>query len=183
MIYRITWLSGHHGFCSVLLAASSQFIYSFSNSSKLLNVGELNSILVPQFISLPLLSCWRPLNKFICLKIDNLYFQLRFFADIQMCISNCPLDIHLSSPNGQLMQCEYIHPHLVRFLSTPWTEFILCPWNFPGKNTGVGCHFLLQGIFLSQRLNLYLLRFLHWQVNSLPLHRLGNLSIHKNVYD
>ena len=22
-----------------------------------------------------------------------------------------------------------------------------CPWNFPGKNTGVGCHFLLQGIF------------------------------------
>ena len=23
----------------------------------------------------------------------------------------------------------------------------LCPWNFPGKNTGVGCHFLLHGIF------------------------------------
>ena len=27
---------------------------------------------------------------------------------------------------------------------------LLCPWNFPGKNTGVGCHFLLQGIFLTQ---------------------------------
>ena len=25
-----------------------------------------------------------------------------------------------------------------------------CPWDFPGKNTGVGCHFLLQGIFLIQ---------------------------------
>ena len=25
---------------------------------------------------------------------------------------------------------------------------LLCPWVFPGKNTGVGCHFLLQGIFL-----------------------------------
>ena len=24
---------------------------------------------------------------------------------------------------------------------------LLCPWNFPGKNTGMGCHFLLQGIF------------------------------------
>ena len=24
---------------------------------------------------------------------------------------------------------------------------LLCPWNFPGKNTGVGCHFLLQGPF------------------------------------
>ena len=30
----------------------------------------------------------------------------------------------------------------------------LCPWNSPGKNTGVGCHFLLQGIFLSQGSNL-----------------------------
>ena len=30
---------------------------------------------------------------------------------------------------------------------------ILCPWDFPGKNTGVGCHFLLQEIFLTQGLN------------------------------
>ena len=29
----------------------------------------------------------------------------------------------------------------------------LCPWDSPGKNTGVGCHFLLQGIFLTQGLN------------------------------
>ena len=28
---------------------------------------------------------------------------------------------------------------------------LLCPWDFPGKNTGVGCHSLLQGIFLIQR--------------------------------
>ena len=28
-----------------------------------------------------------------------------------------------------------------------WPTRLLCPWNFPGKNTGVGCHFLLQGIF------------------------------------
>ena len=41
-----------------------------------------------------------------------------------------------------------------------------CPWNFPGKNTGVGCHFLLQWIFLTQGSNLCLL---HWQVDSLPL--------------
>ena len=26
---------------------------------------------------------------------------------------------------------------------------LLCPWVFPGKNTGVGCHFLLQGVFLT----------------------------------
>ena len=29
----------------------------------------------------------------------------------------------------------------------------LCPWNSPGNTTGVGCHFLLQGIFLTQGLN------------------------------
>ena len=34
---------------------------------------------------------------------------------------------------------------------------LLCPWNFPGKNTGVGCHFLLQGVFLTQGLNSHLL--------------------------
>ena len=27
---------------------------------------------------------------------------------------------------------------------------LLCPWDFPGKNTGVGCHSMLQGIFLTQ---------------------------------
>ena len=31
---------------------------------------------------------------------------------------------------------------------------ILCPWDSPGQNTGVGCHFLLQGVFLTQGLNL-----------------------------
>ena len=34
---------------------------------------------------------------------------------------------------------------------------LLCPWDSPGKNTGVGCHFLLQGIFLTQGSNLGLL--------------------------
>ena len=29
---------------------------------------------------------------------------------------------------------------------------LLCPWVSPGRNTGVGCHFLLQGIFLTQGL-------------------------------
>ena len=51
------------------------------------------------------------------------------------------------------------------------TTKLLCPWDFPGKNTGVGCHFLLQGILLTQGLNL---RLLHWQADSLPLYHLGS---------
>ena len=40
------------------------------------------------------------------------------------------------------------------------------PWNSPGRNTGVSCYFLLQGIFPIQGSNLHLQ---HWQDNSLPL--------------
>ena len=43
-----------------------------------------------------------------------------------------------------------------------------CPWDSPGKNTGVGCHFFLQRIFPTQGLNLSLLNLLHWQAVSLP---------------
>ena len=34
---------------------------------------------------------------------------------------------------------------------------LLCPWGFLGKNTGVGCHTFLQGIFPTQGSNPYLL--------------------------
>ena len=34
-----------------------------------------------------------------------------------------------------------------------WPARLFCPWNSPGKHTGVGCHFLLQGIFLTQGSN------------------------------
>ena len=46
---------------------------------------------------------------------------------------------------------------------------LLCPWNFPSKKTGLGFHFLLQGIFLTQGLNSSLLCDLKWQVGSLSL--------------
>ena len=46
----------------------------------------------------------------------------------------------------------------------------------PGKNTGVGCHFLLQGIFLTQGSNPSLL---YWQVDSVPLsHQRSPCTLH-----
>ena len=43
----------------------------------------------------------------------------------------------------------------VRLFATPRTVAYQAPhpWDSPGKNTGVGCHFLLEGIFLTQGLN------------------------------
>ena len=51
---------------------------------------------------------------------------------------------------------------------------LLSPWDSPGKNTGVGNHFLLQGIFLTQESNLYLL---HWQAGSLLLSHQGSHTL------
>ena len=60
--------------------------------------------------------------------------------------------------------------------ATPWTvpTRFLRPWDFPDKNTGVGCHFLLQAIFLTQGLNLSLLlagRFLLLSHLESPFHQ------------
>ena len=46
-------------------------------------------------------------------------------------------------------------PRRARLFATPWTVActkLLCPWDFQGKSTGVGCHFLLLEIFLTQGL-------------------------------
>ena len=52
-----------------------------------------------------------------------------------------------------------------------------CPWNFPGKNTTMACHFLLQGISPNQGWNSRLLCVLygkwilcHWAIREALLH-------------
>ena len=57
--------------------------------------------------------------------------------------------------------CEVTKPCLT--LWDPWTVAHQAPLSMdsPGKNTGVGCHALLQEIFPIQRSNLHLLRLLH----------------------
>ena len=57
-----------------------------------------------------------------------------------------------------------------RLVVTSWTVARQAPLSmgFPRQEHWNGCHFLLQGIFPTQELNLQLL---HWQVDSLPLSR------------
>ena len=64
--------------------------------------------------------------------------------------------IYLFAPSlvcmlGCSVMCDSLRPHGL------WHARFLCPWNFLGKNTGVGCHFLLQGIFPTQGSNWCLL--------------------------
>ena len=73
----------------------------------------------------------------------------------------------------------------LKFLKMPKTEGVsvahlcltLCDptdQSLAGKNTAVGCHFLLQGTFPTQGLNLCFLLLLHLKVDSLPLSHQGN---------
>ena len=65
---------------------------------------------------------------------------------------------------------------------------LLCPWNFPSKNAGVGCHALLWGIFPTQRLNpgLLLCRWIlcslsqqgRWQIIYLSTHTRKHTHTH-----
>ena len=55
------------------------------------------------------------------------------------------------------MVCVYVCTQLCPTLCDPMNGQavkLLCPWNFPGRNTVVGCHFLLQGIFPTQGWNI-----------------------------
>ena len=71
--------------------------------------------------------------------------------------------------------CMFSHSIMPQFFVTPMDYSMpgsSVYWIFPGKNTGMGCHLLLQGIFLTQGSNTCLLCLLHWQGDSLPLNDL-----------
>ena len=72
--------------------------------------------------------------------------------------------------NGRSFVCVLCRFSHVWLFATPWTVARQAPlsWDSLGKNTGMGCYFLLQEIFLTQGLNLLLLH-LHWQADSLLL--------------
>ena len=52
-----------------------------------------------------------------------------------------------------VFSCSVVSDSLQHFGLQP--ARLLCPWDFSSQNTGVGCHFLLQGIFLTQGSNLH----------------------------
>ena len=74
------------------------------------------------------------------LPLERTYLQIRSHSEVRAC-TRASLLCH------------------VRLFAIPWTVAarFICIWDFPGKNIGIGCHFLLQGIFLTQGSNLCLL--------------------------
>ena len=71
---------------------------------------------------------------------------------------------HVLKWEWELHMCMcLLSPSVVSKPATPCT--VAHPWDFPGNNTRMDCHFLLQGIFPTQGSNSHLPRLLHWQVD------------------
>ena len=78
------------------------------------------------------------------------------------------------SPKGTRERKKVKLLNHVQLFATLWTVETVArqaplSMGFSGKNTGEGCHFLLQGFFPTQGSNPRLLHLLHWQADSLPL--------------
>ena len=99
---------------------------------------------------------------------------------VHVCLSS--FVVHLNQWHGLLAILQY-KVDACSVMSDSFQAFglktarLFCLWDFSGENTGVGCHFFLQGIFPTQGLNPSLLCFLHcWQI-LYPLSYWGSLSV------
>ena len=85
------------------------------------------------------------------------------------------LDISAVSPGLPYVCCtKLLQSCLILCPCGLWPSSLLCPWDSPGKNAAVGCHDLLQGIFLSQGSNTTSSAALAFQADSSPLSHQGS---------
>ena len=79
---------------------------------------------------------------------------------------------------AQSLSCDQLFATPRTCSPPPWRPArFLCPWDSLGKNTGLGCHFLLQEIAPTQGSNS---RLLHWPAVSLSLSHLGS-PMYRNI--
>ena len=81
--------------------------------------------------------------------------------------------IHTLHTLSRSVVYDSLRPHVLQ------PTRLLCPWDSPGKNTGVGCHFLLQGIFPTQESNPGLPHCRQTQADALTSEPPGKLFIIK----
>ena len=110
-------------------------------------------------------------------QIYRWYTTLSASWEICICVKDQQLELDMKQQTGSKLGKEYVkgvycHPAyllIFRIYVVHCANFSvmsnssrphglqptrrLCPWDFPGKNKGMGCHFLLQGIFPTQGLN------------------------------
>ena len=68
-------------------------------------------------------------------------------AKMQSKVSPCVFTFVTLSSSGSIVSWSVVTDSLQSHRL--YIAKLLCPWDFPGKNTGMGCHSLLQKIFLT----------------------------------
>ena len=110
----------------------------------------------------PLMGLWAGLNELVfikpleqCLIHSECYLHMQVYMYVCVCVCVCVcicfFFFPLRSENSESVSCSVSVTHGLE------PARFLCPWDSPGKNTGLGCHSLLQGIFLTQGSNPVLL--------------------------
>ena len=86
-------------------------------------------------------------------KIVNFYVSIIFHDCFGLMIITTCFDTHQFGDLGHMpcVSCSVISESL--WSQGLWPSRLFCPWGFPGKNTGVGCHFLPQRVILIQGSN------------------------------
>ena len=109
----------------------------------------------------------------------------------QCCITittiHFPELFHLSKCKLRTQQkCVLSHFSIVQLFATPWTiaHQLLCPWDSPGKSTGVGGLALPSSsrVFPAPGLNPPLFHLLHWQVWALYCQLGSPVSTNNSLY-
>ena len=113
---------------------------------------------------------YSPLDNSIISRL-NTYFKTTFLYtdNTSLCKYSGMMTSQSSLPHSQLSLLTRKKWHSLFHIDQKWRNFIyhltaiFSVWIFPGKNTGVGCHSLLQGIFPTKGSNPLLFCLLHWQ--------------------
>ena len=159
---ELVTLSNHLILCQPFLFLPLIFhnIRVFSNKSALF-------IRWPKYWSFSLsISSSNKYSGLISFRID--WFDL--FA-VQWTLKSLPQ--HYSWKASILWCSAFFMVQLLHLYITSGENRVLTTQTFVGKNTGVSCRFLLQGIFPTQGSSPHLLHHLHWQAGSLPLSHQG----------
>ena len=113
---------------------------------------------------------WADLDSIPCSAANFLldFQQIAQMSSVEFLISRIKMVASVASfycTHAKLFQLcpSSLWPHAL------YPTRLLCPWDSPGKDTGVGCDALLQGTFSMQGWKLCLLCLLLWQVGCLPL--------------
>ena len=97
--------------------------------------------------------------RYLIIFMEKFYFCWKTVKEID---ENTKDVLDVAAAAKLLQLCLTLRPH--RWQPTRLPR----PWDSPGKNTGVGCHALFQGICPTQALNPHLFHLLQWQAGCLP---------------